>query len=143
MKRMRFCGHILYHRYPLNMSQNRILLILKNEGAMKQRELMERMNIQAGSLSEIIAKVEAGGFIERVRCEDDKRNFELSLTDAGRERAEVFEREREDMARELFGVLDDEKKEQLYEILGILLEKWCEGLDCCCSHNKTEGKPNA
>ncbi len=124
------------------MSQNRILLILKNEGAMKQRELMERMNIQAGSLSEIIAKVEAGGFIERVRYKDDKRNFELSLTDAGRERAEVFEREREDMARELFGVLDDEKKEQLYETLGILLEKWCDGLDCC-QRIKTEEKPNA
>lgn len=138
MKRMRFCGHILYHRYPLNMSQNRILMILKKEGAMKQRELMEHMNIQAGSLSEIIAKVEAGGFIERVRSEGDKRNFELSLTEAGRERAEIFERERDEMARELFGILDDEKKEQLYDILGILLEKWREGFEGCCSHKKEE-----
>ena len=143
MKRMRFCGHILYHKYPLNMSQNRILLILHREGAMKQRELMERMNIQAGSLSEIIAKVEAGGFIERVRSEGDKRNFELSLTDAGRERAEIFERDRDEMAKELFGVLDDDKKEQLYGILGILLEKWTEGIECCCAHPKKEEKSDA
>lgn len=137
---MRRCGHLLYHRYPTGMSQNRILLILKNEGAMKQRELMERMNIQAGSLSEIIAKVEAGGFIERRRCEGDKRNFELTLTDEGRDRAEVFERERNAMAAELYSCLDDTQKQQLYDILGMLLDKWCVG-DTCCT--KTEDKPNA
>ncbi len=106
------------------MSQNRILLILKNEGPMKQRELMERMNIQAGSLSEIIAKVESGGFLERTRCEGDRRNFELRLTAAGRERAEIFERERDEMAERLFSVLDDERKEVLFDILETLIDKW-------------------
>ena len=113
------------------MSQNRILTILKNEGPMKQRELMERMNIQAGSLSEILSKVESGGFVERARCEDDKRNFSLILTEAGRERASVFEAEREALAAELFGTLDDEKKQALGDILEILLQKLREG-HCCC-----------
>jgi len=137
---MRRCGHILRHRYPLNMSQNRILLILKNEGPMKQRELMERMNIQAGSLSEIIAKVEAAGYLERTRSEGDKRNLELTLTDAGRERAEIFEQEREQVAHDMFTVLDDTKKEELFDILGVLLEKWSEGLECCCAHEKNPEK---
>lgn len=131
MDRMRFCGHILYHRYPLNMAQNLILSILKNEGDMKQRELMDRLNVQAGSLSETLSKVEASGFITRTRCEDDKRNFELSLTPEGREKAEIFERERDLMAKELFGRLDEQRKNELFGILGELLEKWCEGLECC------------
>jgi len=139
MSLMRRCGHLLHHRYPTNMSQNRILTILKNEGPMKQRELMERMNIQAGSLSEIIAKVECGGFVERTRCEDDKRNFELTLTDAGRERAEVFERERSDLATELFSVLDEQQKETLFDILGILHEKWVVG-HCCCHRDSCKPK---
>lgn len=139
---MRRCGYILHHRYPLGMSQNRILLILKNEGAMKQRDLMERMHIQAGSLSEIIAKVESAGYIERVRCEDDKRNFELRLTEEGRVRAEIFQRERDEMARELYSELDENEKEQLFTLLGRLLDKWSEGFECC-SRSKTEEKPNA
>ncbi len=139
---MRRCGYILHHRYPLGMSQNRILLILKNEGAMKQRDLMERMHIQAGSLSEIIAKVESAGYIERVRCEDDKRNFELRLTKEGRERAEVFERERDEMARELYSELNEAEKEQLFELLGRLLTKWSEGFECT-QHQKTEENTNA
>lgn len=142
MGRMRRCGHILHHRYPTGMSQNRILLILKNEGAMKQRELMERMRIQAGSLSEIISKVEGAGYIERVRCEDDKRSFELRLTDYGRERAEVFERERAEMARELYSDLNCEEKTVLFELLGRLLTKWSDGCECRAGH-QTEEKPNA
>lgn len=140
MARMRRLGHILHHKYR-GMSQHRILLILKNEGAMKQRELMERMHIQAGSLSEIIAKVESAGYIERARSEEDKRNFDLILTDAGRERAELFEREREQMAQELFSVLDEEEKNKLYGILGVLLDAWLEEYDGCMC--KEEGKNNA
>ena len=142
MMTLRRCGRFLHHNYPLNMSQNRILLILRREGPMKQRELMEKMNIQAGSLSEIIAKVEASGCIERTRCEGDKRNFELTLTDSGRERADVFEHERDEMARELFSVLGDEQKAQLNDLLSVLLDKWTEGIECCHS-KKTEDKPNA
>ncbi len=109
---------------------------------MKQRELMERMNIQAGSLSEIIAKVEAGGFLERTRCEGDRRNFELRLTDAGRERAEIFERERDEMAQKLFSVLDDAQKDELFETLNILLEKWRGDL-WHCHVNSGESQDNA
>ncbi len=129
MMRMRFCGHLLYHRYPLNMSQNRILLMLKREGPLKQKELLERMNIKPGSLSEIISKVEAGGYVVRQKCPGDKRSLELILTDAGIERAEVFEKERSDMAKELFSDLTEEEKEELFRILGMLEEKWIEGLD--------------
>jgi len=142
MSLMRHCGHLLYHRFSGNMSQNKILSILKNDGPMKQRELMERMHIQAGSLSEIIAKVESGGFVERTRCEDDKRNFELYITETGRERAEIFEREREELARDLFSVLDDRQKEELFDILGILHIKWHEGL-CCCHKEQDKSAEQA
>ena len=139
MRLLRRCGHKLHHLFPHPISQNRILLILYREGPMKQRELVERMNIQPGSLSEIIAKVEASGCIERKRSEDDKRNFELCLTDAGRERAEIFERERDEKANELFAVLGDDDKQKLGEILGVLLDNRSDG--CCCRKSES-GKEN-
>lgn len=129
MLRMRFCGHLLYHRNPLNMSQNRILLMLKREGPLKQKDLLERMNIKPGSLSEIISKIEAGGYVVRQQCPDDKRSLELILTDAGINRAEVFEKEQRDMAAELFSELTAEEKNELFRILGMLEAKWIEGLD--------------
>ncbi len=129
MMRMRFCGHLLYHRYPMSMSQNRILLILHREGPLKQKDLLERMNIKPGSLSEIISKVEAGGYVVRRKCPGDKRSLELILTDRGIERAEVFEKERSDLAKELFSDLTREEKDELFRILGMLEAKWIEGLD--------------
>lgn len=129
MLRMRFCGHLLYHRHPLNMSQNRILLMLKREGPLKQKDLLERMNIKPGSLSEIISKIEAGGYVVRRQCSNDKRSLELILTDAGIERAEIFAKEQRDMAKELFADLSQEEKDELFRILGMLESKWIEGLD--------------
>ncbi len=141
---MRRCWHRQHHWNPINMSQNRLLLILRNEGPMKQRELMEHMHIQAGSLSEIIAKVEQSGYIERTRCENDKRNFELRLTDAGRERATVFERERNELATELFSVLDDQQKDALFDILETLRKHWGKlsdhHLDQAFSQDETDKK---
>lgn len=144
MKRMRFCGHLLYHRYPINMSQNRILLMLKREGALKQKDILERMNIKPGSLSEIIAKIEAGGYVMKRQCEDDRRSFELTLTEAGIERAKNFEEEHEELASSLFSHLASTDKEELFRILGILEEKWTAELGIKCpSHRQKEGETNA
>ena len=58
MRQMRRCGHLLYHKFSLNFSQNRILLTLHREGPMTQKALMCKMQIQPGSLSEVLSKVE-------------------------------------------------------------------------------------
>ncbi len=129
MMRMRFCGHILYHRYPLSMSQNRILLMLKHDGTLTQKEILERMNIKPGSLSEIISKVESGGYVVRHKCKDDKRSFELTLTDSGTARAEIFEKELDEMAKEIFSPLTKSQKEELFKILGVLENEWVKVFD--------------
>lgn len=134
---MRRCGHVLYHRKGPNYSQNKILLLLKRKGNRNQRTLCEELRIQAGSLSEILCKVECAGYIEKCRCDDDKRNVFIHLTEAGREQAERFEREREEMAHALFASLDETEKESLLAILTKLIDEW-EASCCCDQKNEKE-----
>ena len=124
MRQMRRCNHLLYHKFSLNFSQNRILSVLNREGPMTQKALMCRLQIQPGSLSEVIAKVEGAGLVERRRCEDDRRNFEIRLTEEGVKQAEAFERERQDMAQLLFATLTDGEKQQLMSLMTKLHEHW-------------------
>ena len=126
MRQMRRCGHLLYHKFSLNFSQNRILLTLHREGPMAQKALMCKMQIQPGSLSEVLSKVEGAGLVERRRCEDDRRNFEIRLTEEGVKQAEAFERDREDMAKLLFEQLNESEKHTLSEILLKLHDHWSE-----------------
>lgn len=124
MRQMRRCNHLLYHKFSLNFSQNRILMLLNREGPMTQKALMCQMQIQPGSLSEVLAKVEGAGLIERRRCEDDRRNFEIRLTDEGVKQAEAFERDRRDMAQLLFATLSEGEKQTLMELMTKLHEHW-------------------
>lgn len=143
MMRMRFCGRILYHRYPISMSQNRILLMLKREGSLKQKEILERLNIKPGSLSEIVSKVEAGGFVIRRKCKDDKRSFELTLTEAGLARANAFENELDEMAKEIFSSLEYVDKKELFRILGILEDKWVKVFEIKQPRHDCKGENDA
>ena len=126
MRQMRRCNHLLYHKFSLNFSQNRILLLLHSEGPMTQKALMCQMQIQPGSLSEVLSKVESAGLIVRRRCEDDRRNCEIRLTPEGVEQAEAFERDRQDMAQLLFETLTPDEKQALSDILVKLHDHWSE-----------------
>lgn len=138
MRQMRRCSHLLYHKFNLNFSQNRILLLLRREGPMTQKALMYRMQIQPGSLSEVLAKVEGAGLVERRRCEDDRRNFEIRLTEEGDHQAEAFESDRQDMARLLFETLDAGEKEALGPILTKLHDHW----DVCTFERRSSHDPD-
>ena len=50
----------------------------------RNTELQEILGIQAGSLSEILAKIEATGWITRQKNADDKRQIDISLTESGK-----------------------------------------------------------
>ena len=131
MQKMRCCGHLLYHRYPLNMSQNRVLLILKDFGPMSQKEMVDRMGIQSGSLSEVISKVEADGYITRLRSEKDRRNYDLALTPSGLQHANDFEIQRDALAVSLFKDLTLSQQNELDKILDILISSWKNGEEKC------------
>ena len=124
VRRLRRCGHLLHHIYNFsNGSQMRLLLRLRDE-PMTQKELTDQLRIQPGSLSEMLAKVERAGLVEKRRSERDRRNFELRLTDEGRAQADVFEKEQMEQATWLLEPLTDDQKTQLKSLLETLIAHW-------------------
>jgi DNA-binding MarR family transcriptional regulator len=118
------CSHLLHHQKRLYPGQGRILILLRKRGTMTQRELMDLMEIRSASLSELTEKMEQNGFIARSRCEQDRRNIDLSLTEKGMQAADEAEKERAALAQKLFGGLSDEDAARLEETLNVLCELW-------------------
>ncbi|MDR3309810.1 MAG: MarR family transcriptional regulator [Oscillospiraceae bacterium] len=106
------------------LSQRRILLILDRWGTMTQRELMGILGIRSASLSELLAKIEADGFISRTPSEQDKRSVSISLTETGK--AETGKAEQPETA---FGALSAEEKRSITAILEKLVRSWDSGAD--------------
>ena len=78
-------------------------------------------HVQTGSLSEILAKMESAGLIERERDETDRRRSIVRLTQTGRDRAGKC---RAGEHPDMFSALNEEQKNQLKELLSILLADW-------------------
>ncbi|MBQ8971704.1 MAG: winged helix-turn-helix transcriptional regulator [Clostridia bacterium] len=80
---LRVCGHRVFHSSARGRGQTAILQLLSQNGAMPQKDIQERMNIQSGSLSELVNKLEGRRLLVRERDERDRRRVLLCLTPAG------------------------------------------------------------
>lgn len=123
---MRACAHYLRHQTERRGSQRRALELLcaRGDGGMTQRELIERMGIQPGSMSELLGKLEDQCYIARCKNPVDKRNVDLYLLDAGHDALQKMQEEYERTLARLFSALQQEEKAQLQALLKRLLDSW-------------------
>lgn len=68
----------------LTYSQYAVLLVLWAEDTVPQRELGERMFLDSGTLSPMLARLESRGLLTRSRRPDDERTVQVSITAEGR-----------------------------------------------------------
>lgn len=116
------CGYIAERRGGRHRGQKRILQILVQSPRISQKELTERLNIEPGSMSEVLAKLEDKGFIQREKDADDRRKMLISLTGKGQNAA--MQGSDSDADESMLDVLSEEEKETLKKILQKLLEHW-------------------
>ena len=120
---LRVCGRRLYHSSCAGRTQSRVLQLLA-EGDMSQREMQERLQVQPGSISELVSKLEFKGLLTRRRNENDHRKVMLSLTDEGRLISQD-ELRRSEMKVDFSG-LSWEEQGQLIALLEKLIDNWRE-----------------
>ncbi len=113
-------AHKLHHKKRAGKeSQRKVLALLAEREWMSQKELQEVLDIQAGSLSELLGKLENRDLIVREKSGEDKRASILKITEKGMEKMRTREtRERE--YKDLFAVLSPEERESLTVILNKL-----------------------
>ena len=108
-----------------NSSQKRILMMLEDAGGtVKQRELTMKLRIKSGSASEIISKLEAAGYVQRSRNEEDRRAVDLTLTETGKEMAQEAIEEHKKKDDQNFAVLTDDEKNELLSLLEKVNADW-------------------
>lgn len=98
-----------------------VLQLLQKNGPMSQQDIQEALDIQAGSVSELISKLESKGFLGRQRDETDRRKVVISLTGRG-QALEI--RPQEEILSQRYCALDEMQQEQLLELLDRLLDDW-------------------
>lgn len=124
------CGRLLSHCLGKRRGQGRILRTLCQQGEMPQKKLQELLGIQAGSMSEIAAKLEDKGLVVRVRSEEDRRKVSLSITEKGRIWAAQGDEARILRHRaDLFSALTPEEQGILESLLDKLSANWAQRLE--------------
>lgn len=121
---LRRCGHYLRHHTEEKGSQRRVLFLLRRNGAMTQKDLLDAMGVRAGSLSELLSKLETKGCIVKEKSETDKRNYNVSITPAGLETLQELQQQYRDSMAALLAGFPDEDKAELNRLLEKLQSTW-------------------
>lgn len=122
---LRDISHTMRSLYEGKGSQKRILIVLDKIGSsITQRELTQRLGIQPGSASEVIAKLENEGYIQRTPNETDRRTTDIALTSAGKSAAVQAKEERSSRHEQMFSCLSGDEKKQLLFLLDKINGDW-------------------
>ena len=121
---LRDISHTMRSLYEGRGSQKRILIVLSETGPITQRELTQRLGIQPGSASEVIAKLEQAGLVVRSLSETDRRTADISLTEEGERQARTALEQRQRRHEEMFSALTDEDNAQLLSLLEKVNREW-------------------
>ena len=122
-----FCGHYMhFHRGGRSGRAPILCLLEKNGGTMSQQALGMSFDLKAGSLSEILSKMEASGLITRTRDPQDRRQLTVCLTEAGAEAARLETEARIRFRTRAFSNLTPEEQEQLADLLDRVRARWEE-----------------
>lgn len=122
-----FCGHYMhFHRGGRSGRAPILCLLEKNGGTMSQQALGASFDLKAGSLSEILSKMEGGGLITRTRDRQDRRQLTVCLTEAGAEAARLETEARIRFRTRAFSSLTPEEQDQLADLLDRVKSRWEE-----------------
>ena len=135
IKDLMYCARFLRCNTEGKGSQRRVLFLLRQHGPMTQRDILEAMGVRASSLSELLSKLEAKGYVNKEKSEADKRNYNVSITDSGIQALEEMNAKHHAAMSDLLSGLAPEDRQQLAEQLTKLRTLWSERADAPdCQH---------
>lgn len=117
------CAHILHHRKGMKQGRGRVFKMLMEQNPISQKELQLALDVKAGSLSELLAKMEHRNWIMRTQDETDHRNRMINLTEEGHEEAQHIQN-KEHGKKDPFAILSADEQAQLQTLLNKLLQEW-------------------
>ena len=98
--------------YPFPPAVGRLLDCAAKNPGVSSRELCEILDVRPSSLSEMLSRAEADGFITRTVDEADRRIQRISLSAKGQKAVNDMENARNQEAQKMTSALTEEEKEQ-------------------------------
>ena len=98
---------------PLTLSQMHTVEILSSQGALKMKELAEKMGITTGTLTVLVDRLEDAGMVERKPHETDRRSIRVLLTEKGLVYAREHHKLHNRLTQELISDMTQEEMEGL------------------------------
>jgi DNA-binding MarR family transcriptional regulator len=98
-----------------------LVIIWGFKGQITPTILSHYLSLERHSVSELISRMEAKGFVRKQRDKNDKKSVKITITEKGKDlctRAMDI-----DFIRSIMSTLSKEQRDQLQESLQILLEK--------------------
>lgn len=108
----------------LTTAQIGVMAIIKAQGKTNQRLISQKMGLNESAVTALIAKLKAMDLIKRERSQEDKRAFEIALTQQGRERLEASAEPFQEINRKISNALNDQDIELLDGILRKVSEQF-------------------
>ena len=110
---------------PLRLSPPHagVLRVLRKSGGLSQQGLAEVLNMHPSGLVAIIDGLEERGFVKRRDSIDDRRTYELHLTDKGQAALRDLGRVGQEHNESLCAALSQREREQLAEFLQRIAEE--------------------
>ena len=98
--------------YPFPPAVGRLLVCAADNPGVSSRELCELLDLRPSSLSEMLSRAEADGFLTRSVDEADRRVQHITLTEKGCRAVEEMEAARNQEARQKAACFTEEEKQQ-------------------------------
>ena len=112
----------------LTFTQYIVMVVLWKQKEMKVKEIGRCLFLDSGTLTPVLKKLEAKGFVLRSRSDQDARDLCISLTESGEKLLEDAQLVRENLMEE-FGTKkrkSERIQELLTELIGLLSEEYEE-----------------
>src|ERR1700747_1330037 len=115
----------LLREHGLTPSQYNVLRILRGEGRpLPILEIASRTVAVVPGITGLIDRLEQAGFVNRLRCEKDRRVIYVALTDQGIQALAALDEPLMSLHRKLMGHLSQHELKDLIRLLEKLREPW-------------------
>ncbi len=117
----------LLEKIDLTYTQYITMMILWENKEIKVKDLGEKLFLDSGTLTPLLKKLEAKGYVERIRDKSDERNVTIKITKEGEKLQDKALTVPEEIKKCIY--LSPVEANVLYELLNKLLNNFNEGED--------------
>jgi DNA-binding MarR family transcriptional regulator len=107
--------------HGITAAQFKVLIIMAQYGVDSPGELCRHLSLDSGSMTRMLDRLEQKGFLARQRCDADRRQVQLVLTEQGQQLADLLPHIGADAMNELAGAVSPEELKTLEHILKKIL----------------------